>query len=96
MEATIIKIERKRKKNLGGGVATGIRKGEGVFTEKETLNFKKGRIQDPESPHVRDLSLLQTVTVPEGRRKMERRDEGERRKKSQDRAGRCCLQSVVD
>lgn len=31
----------------GEGFATGIRKGKGVFTEKETLNFKKGRIQGP-------------------------------------------------
>lgn len=58
MEATIIKMERKRKKNLGGGFATGIRKGEGVFTEKETPNFKKGRIQGPEFVYVKNFSLL--------------------------------------
>lgn len=86
-------MERKRKKNLGGGFATGIRKGEGVFTERETLNFKKRRIQGPELfvYDVRNFSLLQTVKIPGGRRKMKRRVGGERGKKRQSGARRCCL-----
>jgi len=77
MEATIIEMERKRKKNLGGGFATGIRKGEGVFAEKETLYFKKGRIQGPEFVYVKNFSLLRTLKFPEVRRKMEHGDGGE-------------------
>lgn len=67
MEAT----GRKKEENSGGGFATGTRKGAGVFTEKETLNFKKGRLQGPELfvYNVRNFGLLKSAKVPEGRRR---------------------------